>query len=114
MREIGAVTLQHLLETGSTLAVLDVREHGEYNSAHIPGASSLPRRLIEHRIDRLVPGRQEQIVVCDDTGIRARLAISDSRRRPVKVLCESATIHPLRSAITTRWPYNSDACSRMP
>ena len=74
MLEIGAVTLQHLLETGSTLAVLDVREHGEYNSAHIPGASSLPRRLLEHRIERLVPGKQTQIVVCDDTGVRARLA----------------------------------------
>jgi len=74
MLEIGAVTLQHLLDTGSTLALLDVREHGEYNSAHIPGASSLPRRLLEHRIERLVPGKQTQIVVCDDTGIRARLA----------------------------------------
>jgi rhodanese-related sulfurtransferase len=74
MLEIAAVTLQHLLETGSTVAVLDVREHGEYNSAHIPGASSLPRRLLEHRIQRLVPGKETQIVVCDDTGIRARLA----------------------------------------
>ncbi|MGE3271002.1 MAG: rhodanese-like domain-containing protein, partial [Chloroflexota bacterium] len=74
MREISAATLQHLLDTGSTLALLDVREHGEYNPAHIPGASSLPRRLIEHRIRQLVPGRQTQIVVYDDTGVRARLA----------------------------------------
>lgn len=80
MREIGAVTLQHLLDTGSTLAVLDVREHGEYNSAHIPGASSLPRRLLEHRIERLVPGKQTQIVVCDDTGVRARLAAKTLER----------------------------------
>jgi rhodanese-related sulfurtransferase len=74
MLEIGAVTLQHLLDQGSTLALLDVREHGEYNRAHIPGSSSLPRRLIEHRVWRLVPGEQTQIVVCDDTGVRARLA----------------------------------------
>ena len=80
MLEIGAVTLQHLLETGSTLALLDVREHGEYNSAHIPGASSLPRRLLEHRIERLVPGKETQIVVCDDTGIRARLAAQTLER----------------------------------
>ena len=80
MLEIGAVTLQHLLETGSTLALLDVREHGEYNSAHIPGASSLPRRLLEHRIERLVPGKQTQIVVCDDTGVRARLAAKTLER----------------------------------
>jgi rhodanese-related sulfurtransferase len=80
MLEIGAATLQHLLETGSTLALLDVREHGEYNSAHIAGASSLPRRLLEHRIQRLVPGKRTQIVVCDDTGVRARLAAKTLER----------------------------------
>ena len=80
MLEIGAATLQHLLDTGSTLALLDVREHGEYNAAHIPGASSLPRRLLEHRVERLVPGRQTQIVVCDDTGLRARLAAKTLER----------------------------------
>lgn len=74
MREIAAVTLRYLFEIGSTFALLDVREHGEYNAAHIPGASSLPRRLLEHRIRRLVPGRATQVVVCDDTGRRAKLA----------------------------------------
>jgi rhodanese-related sulfurtransferase len=80
MLEIGAATLQHLLDTGSTLALLDVREHGEYNAAHIPGASSLPRRLLERRVERLVPGRQTQVVVCDDTGLRARLAAKTLER----------------------------------
>jgi rhodanese-related sulfurtransferase len=80
MLEIGAATLQHLLETGSTLAALDVREHGEYNSSHIAGTSSLPRRLLEQRIQRLVPGKGTQIVVCDDTGVRARLAAATLER----------------------------------
>lgn len=74
MREIAAVTLRYLFEIGSTFALLDVREHGEYNAAHIPGASSLPRRLLEHRVRQLVPGLQTQVVVCDDDGRRARLA----------------------------------------
>ena len=73
-REIAAATLAHLLETGSTLALIDVREHGEYNLAHIPGASSVPRRQLETRVGRLVPFRGEQVVVCDDTGRRAALA----------------------------------------
>jgi rhodanese-related sulfurtransferase len=80
MLEIGAATLQHLLETGSTLALLDVREHGEYNRAHVAGTSSLPRRLLEHRIQRLVPGKRTQVVVCDDTGLRARLAAKTLER----------------------------------
>ena len=39
-REIAPATLAHLLDSGSALALIDVREHGEYNAAHIAGASS--------------------------------------------------------------------------
>jgi len=72
--EIAAATLAHLLDTGSTLALIDVREPGEYNLAHIPGASSVPRRQLEARMGRLVPFRGAHVVVCDDTGRRAALA----------------------------------------
>jgi rhodanese-related sulfurtransferase len=71
---IAPATLKHLQEQGSTLALIDVREHGEYNAAHIPGASSLPCRLIEFRLRRLVPSAAVQVVVCDDDERRARLA----------------------------------------
>ena len=73
-REIAPGTLAHLLQEGSALALIDVREHGEYNLAHIPGASSVPRRQIEARMGRLVPFRGVQVVVCDDNGRRAALA----------------------------------------
>jgi rhodanese-related sulfurtransferase len=73
-REIAAATLAQLRETGSALALIDVREHGEYNLAHIPGAASVPRRQLEARMGRLVPFRGVQVVVCDDTGRRAALA----------------------------------------
>jgi rhodanese-related sulfurtransferase len=73
-REITAATLAQLLNAGSPLALIDVREHGEYNLAHIPGASSVPRRQLEARIGRLVPFRGAEVVVCDDTGRRAALA----------------------------------------
>jgi rhodanese-related sulfurtransferase len=73
-REIAAAALSQLLESGSPLALLDVREHGEYNLAHIPGASSVPRRQLEARVGRLVPFRGVPVVVCDDTGRRAALA----------------------------------------
>src|SRR5262245_56909216 len=73
-REIAAATLAQLLETGSALALIDVREHGEYNLAHIPGASSLPRRQLETRMGRLVPSRGVQGGVGDDPGRRAAVA----------------------------------------
>ena len=53
---------------------IDVREQGEYNSAHIPGSSLVPRRTLEARLPWLVPYRGVQIVLCDDDGRRARLA----------------------------------------
>ena len=54
-REIAAAELARLLDTGATLALIDVREHGEYNPAHIAGSSSVPRRQLEARMGRLVP-----------------------------------------------------------
>ena len=74
VREISAAALAQELDTQAPLALIDVREHGEYNLAHIPGASSLPRRQLEARIGRLVPFRGAEVVVCDDTGRRAALA----------------------------------------
>jgi rhodanese-related sulfurtransferase len=56
------------------LALIDVRETGEYNTAHIPGSWSLPRRQLETRIAEMVPWHGARIVVCDDDGARAALA----------------------------------------
>ena len=80
MRELTPVELRDLLAQGATLALLDVREHGEYNRAHIPGAGSLPRRQIEHRLEWLVPYKGVPVVVCDDTGRRARLGAATIER----------------------------------
>jgi rhodanese-related sulfurtransferase len=73
-------TLKYLFEIQSTFALLDVREPGEYNTAHIPGASLLPRRLIEFRAERMVPSRAVQVVVCDDDARRAALAAQTLER----------------------------------
>jgi rhodanese-related sulfurtransferase len=77
---IDTTTLAQRLEAGATLALVDVREHGEYNLAHIPGASSVPRRQLETRLGRLVPWRGVEVVVCDDTGRRAALAAATMQR----------------------------------
>ncbi len=73
-RLIVPAALNFLFQIDSTFALVDVREFGEYNTAHIPGASALPRRLIEFRFERLIPCRSVQVVLCDDDGRRASLA----------------------------------------
>ena len=72
--------LAALLEGDSPFALLDVRELGEYNQAHIPGACPLPRRLIEYRLPRLVPNLSTNVVVSDDDGRRAALAVGTLRK----------------------------------
>jgi rhodanese-related sulfurtransferase len=107
-REIAAATLAHLLDTGSACALIDVREPGEYNLAHIPGASSVPRRQLEARMGRLVPWRGEQVVVCDDTGRRAALAartLEAMGYRRVAVL-EGGVNRWASQSRTTEWGMN--------
>ncbi len=101
-------TLNHLLGQGSTLALIDVREHGEYNAAHIPGASSLPRRLIEFRLPRLVPCAVIQIVVCDDDGRRARLAARTMERMgyPRVAILEGGVNRWASLGLPTEWGMN--------
>src|SRR5437773_4382063 len=71
---ITAAALKSLLGTQATCALIDVREPGEYNDSHIPGASLVPRRQLEFRLGRLVPYRGTHVIVCDDDGRRATLA----------------------------------------
>jgi rhodanese-related sulfurtransferase len=71
-----SITVADLVATidDPQLALIDVRETGEYNTAHIPGSWSLPRRQIEYRIAEMVPWLGARIVICDDDGRRATLA----------------------------------------
>ena len=78
--EVTPGALRDLLSGGSQLALIDVREAGEYNSSHIPGASLIPRRLLESQLGDAVPHAATPIVVCDDDGRRARLAAETLER----------------------------------
>ena len=75
-----AVALNSLLDTQATCALIDVREAGEYNDAHIPGSSLVPRRQLEFRMTRLVPFKGTQVIVCDDDGRRAAPAAATLER----------------------------------
>jgi len=71
---IAPAALKSLLGGKEPFALIDVREAGEYNSSHIPGASLLARRQLELQVPPAVPFKGTPIVVCDDDGRRARLA----------------------------------------
>ena len=71
---ISCDSLKRLIDNGESYALLDVREPGEYNLGHIPGATSLPRRDIEFRVRELVPDLDTPIIVVGDGREREKLA----------------------------------------
>lgn len=73
MQSISRDTLRRILDKEQQYALLDIREPGEYNLGHIPGATLLPRRDIEFRIRYLIPVRDTQIILVGDGGKRELL-----------------------------------------
>ena len=77
---ISDAELDALLNGDVPFALIDVRESGEYNSSHIPGACLIPRRRIEFIIEDSVPAKSVHVVVCDDDCQRAPLAAATLER----------------------------------
>ena len=78
--EISPEGLDALLAGNSQFALIDVREAGEYNSTHIPGASLISRRQLESQMPHAMPFKGAHVVLCDDDGRRAGLAAATVQR----------------------------------
>jgi len=65
-----------MLHDGDELALLDVRESGQFGESHLLFATPLPYSRLELDIPALVPRRTARIVLCDDgeSGIAALAA----------------------------------------
>ena len=74
-KTVTAEELRAMLLDGGELALLDVREEGEFSESHLLFASSLPLSRLEFGIDALVPRRGTRVVLCDDgDGLAGRAA----------------------------------------
>ncbi len=60
--------LKAMLHDGGELALLDVREAGQFGESHLLFATPLPYSRLELDIGALVPRRTVRIVLCDDDG----------------------------------------------
>jgi len=74
--KIAAATLKKWLSDGGEIALLDVREHGQFGEAHLFFAVPLPYSRFEVGLPALVPNRAVRMVLCDDgsTGVAERAA----------------------------------------
>ncbi|KXA74835.1 rhodanese-like domain-containing protein [Bordetella hinzii] len=60
-----AATLKDWLHDGREIALLDVREHGQYGESHLFYAVNVPYSQLEFEAARLVPRKSTRIVVYD-------------------------------------------------
>lgn len=73
---ITPAALQNALHDGREIALLDVREDGEFGEDHLLFATPLPYSRLELGISALVPRKSVRIVLCDDgrSGVAGRAA----------------------------------------
>ncbi len=106
--QISPEALKRLLDGSSPFALIDVREAGEYNSSHIPGASPIARRHLEYQMPHAVPFTGTPVILCDDDGRRARFAAATVERmgyRQVSVL-DGGINRWVTDGLATEWGTN--------
>jgi len=66
LNTVDATILKNWLHDGAEIALLDVREHGQYGESHLFYATPMAYSRLELEIARLVPRSLTRIVVYDD------------------------------------------------
>ncbi|MEZ5650679.1 MAG: rhodanese-like domain-containing protein, partial [Burkholderiaceae bacterium] len=75
--EIDAAQLEEFrADAERTLFLFDVRTPEEYAAGHLPGSRSAPGGQLIQSTDYYVGTRHPRLVLCDDTGVRARMTAS--------------------------------------
>jgi len=76
MTSVTPARLKAMLHDGSELALLDVREAGQFGESHLLFATPLPYSRLELDIGTLVPRKTAPVVLCDDgqSGVARRAA----------------------------------------
>jgi rhodanese-related sulfurtransferase len=66
VNSVTAPELKAMLHDGEELALLDVREAGQFGESHLLFATPLPYSRLELDVSALVPRRSARVVLCDD------------------------------------------------
>ena len=74
IEEIDAPGAAAMLDATDPPAFVDVREQGEWDEGHIPGAIHVPRGNLESRIETALPDRSRRVIVYCAVGARSAFA----------------------------------------
>jgi rhodanese-related sulfurtransferase len=96
-KTVSPASLKTMLHDGEELALLDVREAGEFGESHLLFTTPLPYSRLELEIPALVPRRTTRIVLCDD----GESAVADRAAKCLEALGYSA-VHILQGG-TRGW-----------
>ena len=80
VREITAAEVKSKLDAGENFHFIDVREDHEWNQDHAAGARHLGRGIIERDIEKMEPGKDEEIVLYCGGGFRSALAADNLQK----------------------------------
>ncbi len=61
--KVSVAVLRQWLGDGNELALLDVREHGQYGAGHLFYAVNVPYSQLEYRVAQLVPRVDTRVVL---------------------------------------------------
>jgi adenylyltransferase/sulfurtransferase len=78
MQDITATELNQLLQSGTDVQLIDVRQPAEHNFARIPGGKLIPLGELLNRMDELDPSR-ELILYCKMGGRSAQAIMALER-----------------------------------
>lgn len=78
--ETDVATVRRRIEQGDAFHLIDVREDGEWDRGHLPGAVHVGKGVIERDIEERVPDPDADIVVYCGGGYRSVLAADALRK----------------------------------
>lgn len=84
IKEIDADELERMQQSGEKFALVDVREPDEVAQGAIPGAVSVPRGVLEYKIDGVTTDKNAPIVCYCGGGGRSALAASNLKKMGFK------------------------------
>lgn len=80
VRETDVHAIRARIERGDAFHLVDVREDGEWERGHLPGATHIGRGVLERDIEKLIPDRDADIVLYCGGGFRSVLAADALQR----------------------------------
>ncbi len=72
--QVSADEIHTTIGAGEKVTILDVREPGEWEAGHIPGAKHIPRGVLEYQASTELPDRDARIITHCASGGRGSLA----------------------------------------